>query len=148
MRPHGLSLLGSSVPGILQASVLEWIAIRFSRGLNLGLLHCRWILYHLSHQESPFQLAPLLTKSNCKKTYSLCCEFASFSRNQSKHMFERYDILSLISPTFPCVSQVLHSSKKSPRCHDMLKMTASYMKPDQAPEGRLWSSGFLSVSCG
>ena len=23
-----------------------------SQGLNLGLLHCRWILYHLSHQGS------------------------------------------------------------------------------------------------
>ena len=24
-----------------------------TQGSNLGLLHCRWILYHLSHQESP-----------------------------------------------------------------------------------------------
>ena len=24
-----------------------------TQGLNPGLLHCRWILYHLSHQESP-----------------------------------------------------------------------------------------------
>ena len=24
-----------------------------THGSNLGLLHCRWILYHLSHQESP-----------------------------------------------------------------------------------------------
>ena len=23
------------------------------QGLNLGLWHCRWILYHLSHQVSP-----------------------------------------------------------------------------------------------
>ena len=24
-----------------------------TQGLNLGLLHCRWILYHLNHQGSP-----------------------------------------------------------------------------------------------
>ena len=54
--PHGLwpaSLL--SVHGILQPRILEWKAIPFSRGnegLNPGLLHCRQILYHLSHQGS------------------------------------------------------------------------------------------------
>ena len=43
--------------GILQARILEWVAMPFSRGTfltqgsNLGLLHCRWILYHLSHSE-------------------------------------------------------------------------------------------------
>ena len=52
------SLPGSSVHGILQARVLEWVAIAFSRrsgegsiltqGLNPGLLRCRQILYHLS----------------------------------------------------------------------------------------------------
>ena len=45
---HGLdcSPSGSSVRGIRQARILEWVAIPFSRGifltqgLNLGLLHC------------------------------------------------------------------------------------------------------------
>ena len=45
---------GSSVHGILQARILEWVAIPFSRdlpdpGICLGLLHCRQILYCLSH---------------------------------------------------------------------------------------------------
>ena len=46
----------SSVHGISQARILEWVAIPFSRGIfltqgsNPGLLHCWWILYHLSHQ--------------------------------------------------------------------------------------------------
>ena len=46
---------GSSVLGILQARVLEWVAIPFSRGSSRprdqtpGLLHCRQILYCLSH---------------------------------------------------------------------------------------------------
>ena len=48
---------GFSVHGHLQARILEWVAIPFSRGSswpgNLGLLHCRQILYHLSHQGSP-----------------------------------------------------------------------------------------------
>ena len=48
-----------TVHGILQARILEWVAIPFSRGIfptqgsNPGLLHCRWILYQLSHKGSP-----------------------------------------------------------------------------------------------
>jgi len=41
---------GSSVHGILQARILEWVAIPFSSGSDLGLLHCRQIIYCLSHQ--------------------------------------------------------------------------------------------------
>ena len=47
-------------PGkILQARILEWVAMPSSKGifptqgLNPGLLHCRWIPYHLSHEGSP-----------------------------------------------------------------------------------------------
>ena len=53
------NLPGSSVPGILQARIVEWVAISFPRGiipaqgLNSSLLHCRQILYHLSYQGSP-----------------------------------------------------------------------------------------------
>ena len=49
---------GFSVHGILQARILEWVSIPFSRGIfptqgsNLGLLNCRQILYCLSHQVS------------------------------------------------------------------------------------------------
>ena len=54
------SLSGFSVHGILPARILEWVAIPLLQGIfltqgsNLGLLHCRRILYHLSHQESLF----------------------------------------------------------------------------------------------
>ena len=47
------------VHGILQARILEWVAFPFSRGSsqprdqNPDLPHCRWILYQLSHKESP-----------------------------------------------------------------------------------------------
>ena len=48
------SLPGSFVHGILQARILEWAAISYSRGStqprsNPGLPHCRQIPYHLSH---------------------------------------------------------------------------------------------------
>ena len=46
---------GSSVHGILQARILEWVAMPFSRGLNLGLLNHRQILYHLSCREALLQ---------------------------------------------------------------------------------------------
>ena len=96
--PMDCSPPGSSVHGILQARILEWVAMPFSRGssqprdrtqvsciaggfftvwatreaqyywsgslsllqgnlptqeLSQGLLHCRQILYQLSHKESP-----------------------------------------------------------------------------------------------
>ena len=52
---HVLSCPGSSVHGIFQARILEWVAISSwvgsfpSQGSNLCLLHCRWILYPLTH---------------------------------------------------------------------------------------------------
>ena len=50
-NPMDCSLPGFSVHGILQARMLEWVAMPFSRGifliqgLNPGLWHCRQILY-------------------------------------------------------------------------------------------------------
>ena len=52
------SLPGSSVNGILQARTLEWVAIYLLQGIfltqrsNLGLLHCRQILYHWAASEA------------------------------------------------------------------------------------------------
>ena len=57
--PTDCSPPGSSVHGILQARVPEWVSVPFSRGIfptqgsNLGLLNCRQILYCLSHQGRP-----------------------------------------------------------------------------------------------
>ena len=49
------SPIGSSVYGIIQARILEWVVIPFFRdlsdpGIEPDLLHCRQILYGLSHQ--------------------------------------------------------------------------------------------------
>ena len=60
------NLPGSPVHGIIQSRIPEWVAIPFSKGTfptlawKLGLLHCRQILYHLSHQGSWY----LTLKSN------------------------------------------------------------------------------------
>ena len=51
------SLPGSSIHGIFQARILEWVAISFSRrssltqGLNPGLPHYRQTLYHVATRE-------------------------------------------------------------------------------------------------
>ena len=56
-KPKDCSPLGSSVHGILPARILEWVAILqrifLTQGSNLGLLHCRQILYHLSYRKYP-----------------------------------------------------------------------------------------------
>ena len=58
-QPHGLKptrLLGSSVKntGVGSHSLLQGIFL--TQGSNLGLLHCRQILYCLSHQGSQLQI--------------------------------------------------------------------------------------------
>ena len=67
---------GSSVHGILQARILEWAAISFSRGSSqpwdrtcVSYISCvgRRALYHQHHPGSPRN--PFLGNSNC---YSLC----------------------------------------------------------------------------
>ena len=67
-NPMGCSPPGSSVHGISQARILEWVAISFSRGSSWprdwtqvscivgDLLHCKQILYWLSHQGSKLQV--------------------------------------------------------------------------------------------
>ena len=58
-NPMGCRPPVSSVQSISQARILEWVAVHFSRGIfptqgsNPDLLHCRQILYLLSHQGSP-----------------------------------------------------------------------------------------------
>ena len=47
---------GSPVPGILQARILEWVALLqgtfLTQSSKLGLPHCRQILYHLATSEA------------------------------------------------------------------------------------------------
>ena len=57
-NPKDCSPRGSSIHGILQARILEWLhtllqGIFPTQGWNLHLLHCRQILHHLRHWGSP-----------------------------------------------------------------------------------------------
>ena len=71
------SPLGSSVHGILQARILEWVAISsqgiFStQGLNLNLLcrlHCRWMILPLSHQGTPGILYKFLKETKIQRIH-------------------------------------------------------------------------------
>ena len=59
VTPQAVARQAPLSTGILQARILEWVAMPSSRGTfpaqgsNPGLLHCRRILYHLSHLGSP-----------------------------------------------------------------------------------------------
>ena len=64
--PMDYSLPGSSIPGISQARILEWIAISFSRGpsqpRNGTHVSCtgRWILYHWATRKFILRIGHLL----------------------------------------------------------------------------------------
>ena len=67
---HQTPLSNSSVHGILQVRILEQVASPFSRGSSLpkhwtpGLLYCRQIFYHLSHQDC-VEVFQILSPSSC-----------------------------------------------------------------------------------
>ena len=70
---------GSSVHGILQTRILVWVARPFSRrssqprDRNLGLLHCRQILYHNPYRMMPqFLQSTLLIKPELLPSAKLC----------------------------------------------------------------------------
>ena len=57
LQPHGLYSPWNSPgqnTGVGSLSLLQWIFP--THGSNLGLPHCRWILYQLSHKGSPGRL--------------------------------------------------------------------------------------------
>ena len=70
-NPMDCSSPGASVHGILQARILEWVAISFSRGSSwprvqtyISYVSCigRWVLYHLSHRETPNNSRDILNR--------------------------------------------------------------------------------------
>ena len=73
--PMNCSLPGSSVHGIFQAKVPEWVAMPTSRGssqprdwFHISYVSCieRWVLYHLPHLGSQY-----VQDSSAKKCYHL-----------------------------------------------------------------------------
>ena len=75
--PMDYSPPGSSVQGILQARILEWVAISFSRESSWPrdrtLISClgRQILYHWATWEGPRQLDSHMQKDECGAPYLL-----------------------------------------------------------------------------
>ena len=65
-NPMDWSPPGSSVHGISQARIMEWVAIP-DQGLNVGLPHCRQILYHLSqvHHSLPYTIGTSIYLRTC-----------------------------------------------------------------------------------
>ena len=67
------SLAGSSVHGILQARILEWVAISFSRGSSWPRdwtqVSClgRWILYHWATREAQTWLSNAVRQPRSQK---------------------------------------------------------------------------------
>ena len=70
-----------------------------TQGVNLGLLHCRQILYRLTHQESPFQFTPLpnWAKDESLWTKSSCPALSLFPL-QSHYLKAWCPLLSFFSP--------------------------------------------------
>ena len=78
LQPHGYAPPGFSVHDILQAGILEWVAIPSSRdlpdpGIEPGLLHCRQSLYRLSRRGSPFMASGLTFKPLIHSELILVC---------------------------------------------------------------------------
>ena len=101
--PIDCSLPGSSVHGISQAKILEWVAISFSRASSWPrdqtCVSCigRWILYRWATREGPLLLKNI-TKFNMSQpvTSSGLRNFNSLRRSMGK------DYLS------PCVLNLVH----------------------------------------
>ena len=99
------SLPEPTIPGILQARILEWVVISSllqgiftTQGLNPGLLHCRQILYHLSPQGS-LNFFPYMFTHIHMYTYSYLFDHAI-------HWSGNYFFFSLktVSCLFFCIS--------------------------------------------
>ena len=83
----------SSVLRILQARLLEWVAMPFSWGIfltqgsKLGLPCCRQILYHLSHQGSPLTATASYLAGNIHRRQlpqsSTCMDIISWEYSQA-----------------------------------------------------------------
>ena len=113
--PMDCSPPGSSVLGVLQARMLEWVAMpssrgssRLTQGLNLGLLHCRQTLYHLSHQG----------RLNTRTELSNCAE----------------------APWLKILALVLKDMRSHPRSRKIERSEAKRLfRGKQADGGDLWS---------
>ena len=104
--PIACSLPGSSVHGILQARILEWVAVPFSRGSSQSrdqtqdFPHCRQNLYCLSHQESHTQLSVVYSSLLNSQLLRWICGRDSLSKNIPCHSppGPKQSVLPCLSP--------------------------------------------------
>ena len=115
LRPHRLQLTGSSVHGILQARILEWVAIPFSKGSSGSRdsnshLHCGQFLYHMSYQGSPcFPLFLTEFSHNCPLSLRFSSHVAflsEFSQKSSSFVRISFKITFFLS-SFPLIQPSL-----------------------------------------
>ena len=58
-----------------------------TQGSNPGLLHCKWILYHLSHQESPYVFTHTHTHTHTQThTHTCIYTHATIFKMEPAHM--------------------------------------------------------------
>ena len=114
--PTDCSPPGSSVCEILQARILEWVSIPFSRGSSQSrdrtctLPHCRQILYRLSHQGSPESKKPL-----CQIVRAATTKYHKLSG--LKQFIYCLTVLEARSPKSRCQQgHALSESKKGRNC--------------------------------
>ena len=140
---------GSSVHGILQARILKWVAIPFARGSSWprdqaqGLLHCRQMLYHLSHRGSP-------SFSICVYTMALTdAEVIQITGNVSAYLgiYVHFQIVcypchSLLSLPFPLTSEKTHQEVSNSLLTSGLTLILwPYFIPDTFEKFiRMWSA--------
>ena len=102
-NPMDCSPLGSSVHGILQARILEWVAISFSRGSSWSrdqtCISCidRWVLYHWATREAHFTYSSVYMSI-------LIFQFISVTQFRWKKMF-----IYLVALGLGCCTQALSS---------------------------------------
>ena len=73
--PPGSSVHGDSPGKNIGVGCLALLQGIFpTQGLNPGLLHCRWILYHLSHQGSSNMYISNIDKSFIEQSFLTACD--------------------------------------------------------------------------
>ena len=95
------SLPGSSVHGLLQARILEWVAISFPRGSSQHRdgsqvsCICRQILYHLSHQGSPVPAHgySIASEPLFKRLFSQLNCLSSLLKKKTSYLYVRSSVL-------------------------------------------------------
>ena len=108
---------GSSVPGILQARILEWVAIFFSRGSSWPRDHIyvscmgKWHLYHWDIWETP--IGKWMPINGNKRWWELReCVCPRLQPLQSPTNSEAVNVTTWISAVFPAMPSENISKQK------------------------------------